>query len=179
MTATTTSGAPALLAQLRRSGWTILWLTLVWQAMWRDLSWGNLIGGVIAAAGVTLLFPLPEPTSGIRLKPFAMARFLGVFTWSVLKANVIVAWEVLTPQNRIREGIIGVPLRCDHPVVVTTINHAVNLAPGTMVIDIDMDPCVVYVHVLHLEDPDDVHAEVHQLEELVMAAFGLSPEEAP
>lgn len=179
MTAPSAARAPRLLTDLRRSGWTVLWLTLVWQAMWRDLSWGNLIGGVIAAAGVTLLFPLPEPTSGIRLKPFAMAKFLGVFTWSVLKANIVVAWEVLTPQNRIREGIVGVPLRCDHPVVVTTINHAVNLAPGTMVIDIDMAPCVVYVHVLHLEDPADVHAEVRQLEDLAMAAFGLDPKDEP
>lgn len=161
------------LAQLRRSGWTIVWLTLVWFAMWRDLSWGNLIGGVLAACLVVLLFPLPAPTSGIRLRPAALLRFLGVFVWSVIKANLVVAWEVLTPQNRIREGIVGVPLACDHPVVVTTINHAINLAPGTMVIDIDMNPCVVYVHVLHLDDPDAVHAEVHELEALAMAAFGL------
>jgi multicomponent Na+:H+ antiporter subunit E len=72
-----------------------------------------------------------------------------------------------------------VPLRTDHPVVVTTINHAVNLAPGTMVVDIDDDPTVVYVHVLHLEDPADVHAEVHQLEDLVLAAFGLDTSEVP
>lgn len=159
--------------RLRRSAWSIAWLTLAWMAMWRDVTWGNLIGGLVAGAAIVLLFPLPASTSTIRLRPIAMVRFLAVFGWSVLKANIVVAWEVLTPRNRIREGIIGVPLDCDHPLVLTAINHAVNLAPGTMVVDIDRDPTVVYVHVLHLDDPGSVHAEVHQLERLAMAAFGL------
>ena len=167
------------LRELRRSVWTIAWIMFVWVAMWRDVSWGNLLAGFFAGAGIILLFPLPAPTSGIRIKPLPMIRFLLVFTVSVVRANFIVAWEVLTPRNRIREGIIGVPLRTDHPVVVTTINHAVNLAPGTMVVDIDKDPTVVYVHALHLEDPADVHAEVHQLEDLVLAAFGLDASEVP
>lgn len=165
------------LKELRRSAWTIGWLMFVWVALWRDVSWGNLLAGFFAAAGIILIFPLPAPTSGIRIKPIAMIKFLLVFAISVVRANFIVAWEVLTPKNRIREGIIGVPLRTDHPVVMTTINHAVNLAPGTMVIDIDDDPAVVYVHVLHLDDPADVHDEVRQLEDLVLAAFGLDAEE--
>lgn len=163
-------------AELRRSLWTIVWLTAAWLALWRDLSWANVIGGLVAATGILLLFPLPPPRSGVRIKPIPMARFLAVFAWSVIRANFVVAWEVLTPRNRIREGIVGVPLSCDHPVVVTTINHAVNLAPGTMVIDIDEDPSVVYVHALHMEDPADVHAEVQHLERLVLAAFGLASE---
>ncbi len=161
------------LRELRRSAWTIAWLMFVWVALWRDVSWGNLLAGFFAGAGIILLFPLPAPTSGIRIRPLPMIKFLLVFAASVVRANLVVAWEVLTPTNRIREGIIGVPLRTDHPVVVTTINHAVNLAPGTMVIDIDDDPAVVYVHVLHLEDPDDVHEEVRRLEDLALAAFGL------
>lgn len=168
-------GLTERLGRLRASTWSVVWLTLVWLAMWRDLSWANLLSGVVAAVLIVLLFPLPAPASGISVKPIPMLRFLAIFGASVLRANVIVAWEVLTPRNRIREAIIGVPLRTDHPVVVTVVNHAVNLAPGTMVVDIDDDPTVVYVHVLHLEDPADVHAEVRQLETLTLAAFGLEP----
>ncbi|MEO1060623.1 MAG: Na+/H+ antiporter subunit E [Actinomycetota bacterium] len=168
------------LRSLQRSIWALIWLTFVWVALWRDVSPGNLVAGLLVASGIILVFPLPKSTMGIDLNPLAMVKFLLVFAASVVRANFIVAWEVLTPRNHIREGIIGVPLRTNHPVVVTTINHAINLAPGTMVIDIDDDPSepfVVYVHVLHLDDPADVHDEVRRLEDLILAAFGIGTEE--
>lgn len=157
----------------RHAAWSILWLTFVWVALWRDLSWGTIAAGVIAAAVVLTLFPVPAPRWGIRVRPLAMAKFLAVFGFSVIKGSVIVAWKVLTPQNPVEEGIIGVQLSTDHPVLVTTINHAVTLAPGTMVIDIAEHPSIVYVHVLDLTDASAIRADVRRLERLALAAYGL------
>jgi hypothetical protein len=50
--------------------------------------------------------------------------------------------------------------------------NAVSLTPGTLTLDVDPDPPVLYVHVLHLRDVDRLRREVAPLELLVTQAFG-------
>lgn len=159
-----------------RTAWMLAWLTFAWVALWRDFSWGTAVAGFLAAAGVLTLARLPASPWGVRVQPFAAAKFLVLFVASVVRASVVVAWRVLSPWNHVREGIVGVRLRTAHPVVITTVNHAITLAPGTMVIDIHHNPTVVFVHVLDLDDPATIHADVHRLEALAKAAFGLQPD---
>jgi multicomponent Na+:H+ antiporter subunit E len=148
-----------------------IWCVVVWIVLWRDLSWANVVSGVVVAAAVLALFPFVRPAERLRLRPVALVRFLAVFAWSVVKANLIVAWEVVTPRNRINEGVVAVPLSSDAPAVITLVSHAIGLAPGTMVIDIERDPTVLHVHVLHLRSVEAVRAEVLELERLVLAAI--------
>ncbi len=158
---------------MRRDVLAFVWLVAAWQALWRDPSVANVVGGALVAAALLALFPFPDAPGGLRPRPVAMLRLLWVFTTSVIKANLVVAWEVITPGSRVAEGIIGVELGHDHPMVTTVVNHAVNLSPGTFVVDVEDDPTVLYVHALHLDDPDELRAEVRRLGDLVVEAFGL------
>lgn len=150
-----------------------IWLVAVWVALWRDVSAANVVSGVVVSAGVIWLFP-PERRATLTVKPLALARFVLAVAWSIVRANVVVAWEVVTPSNRINEGVVAVELASSHPVVITLVSHAIGLAPGTMVIDVDKgedrEASLLYVHVLHLREVDDVRREVLDLERLALAA---------
>ena len=37
----------------------IVWLTAVWVFLWGDLSWGNVVNGVLLAFCVHVAFPMP------------------------------------------------------------------------------------------------------------------------
>ena len=111
------------------------WLVVVWFALWRDISVANLVSGLVVAVTVVWLFAPHPPTEGLRIRPLAFLRFLGASAASIVRANVVVAWEVVTPTNQINEGVVAVDLASRHPVVITLISHAIILAPGTMVID--------------------------------------------
>ena len=151
----------------------VVWLTAAWIAFWRDLSAANVITGLLLSAVLLALFPYEPRHRPLRLRPVALLRFLAVVAWSVLKANAAVAWEVVTPGNRVREGITAVVLSTDEPIVITAVSHAIILAPGTMVIDIDAGPpTVLYVHALHLRSFEVVRDEVRRLETLALSAFG-------
>lgn len=148
-----------------------IWCVVVWVVLWRDLSWANVVSGTLVTVAVLALFPFVRPAERLRVRPVALLRFLAVFAWSVVKANLIVAWEVVTPRNRINEAVVAVPLSTDAPAVITLVSHAIGLAPGTMVVDIEQDPTVLHVHVLHLRSVEAVRAEVLELERLVLAAI--------
>lgn len=151
----------------------VAWLTVVWLALWRDVTFGNITSGVVLAAVVVGLFP-PENAARVVIRPVAMVRFVGATAMSIVRANVVVAWEVVTPSNRINEGVVAVELRSNDPVVITNVSNAIILAPGTMVVDIERGdgdrPTILYVHVLHLRRIEDVRRDVQRLEALARAA---------
>ena len=89
---------------------THVWLVVVWMALWGDLSVANLLGGIIAAFLATRIIPA-RPASGLlTVRPLALLRLGLYFVWKMVEASAIVAWEVVTPRNRIPEGIVAVPV---------------------------------------------------------------------
>jgi multicomponent Na+:H+ antiporter subunit E len=155
---------------MRRSLLVIAGSTVVWLVLWRDLSWANLLSGLLLSVGALGLFPFARPPRRLRVNPVALVRFVVISAWAIVRANVVVAWEVVTPKNRVNEGVVAVPLRTDAPVVITMVSHAIGLAPGTMVVDIEHGPTVLHVHVLHLRSVEEIRESVLQLEELALAA---------
>lgn len=157
---------------MRRSPLHVAWLLAVWLALWGNISAANALSGLVVALLVVRFLSPPATARAGRVRPGATLRLLVYFVVKLVEANVIVAWEVLTPRNRIAEGIVAVPLRSDSDVLLTVLADAITLTPGTLTVHVHRNPSVVYVHVLHLEDAAKVRAEVQHLEQLVLAAFG-------
>lgn len=155
----------------------ILWLTTVWVALWGDLTFANVAGGVLVATALTVLLPAPGDQRRVadgraQVRPLAAIHFAAWFAWKLVEANVIVGWEVLTPRNRINEGVVAVPLHGCSDGLTSLVASCVSLTPGTLVLDVAVDPLVLYVHVLHLRTIEEVRTEVQTLEHLAIRAFG-------
>lgn len=150
-----------------------LWLTGLWILLWRDPSGGNVVGGLLAAALVLVMFPARGPEQRDHtLRPVRLVQFVGWFAWQLLVANLVVAREVVTRRDRIRSGIVEVPVHGCSDLVVTIVADAITLTPGTMTLEISRDPPALYVHVLHLYDLDRVRRDIRTLQRLVVGAIG-------
>jgi multicomponent Na+:H+ antiporter subunit E len=156
---------------------TLLWLLVVWLALWEELSITNVLSGLLLAVLLLVLFPVRERPEARRqpmaFRPARVVQLLAYFLWKLVEANVVVAWEVITPNNEgVQEGIVAVPLTGASDTVVTIVANAISLTPGTLTIEIDRGPTVLYVHVLHLRNMDRVRVDVLRLEVRVLRAFG-------
>jgi len=160
----------------------IVWLVAVWVALWRDLSAANIVSGLLIAVGVSWLWPHENDGDTLQFRPVAMLRVVATSFVAIVRANLYVAWEVITPKNDINEGVVAVELASSNPIVITMVSHAIILAPGTMVIDIDKSegegPTILYVHVLHLRSVEAIRNEVLELEALALAALSASSDPA-
>lgn len=149
-------------------GWTGVWV-----ALWRDLSFANVLAGAVIANLLLLIFP---PRTMVANQGYvsvgALFRFTAFLAKEILQANVIVAWEVVTPTNKINEGIVAIPIRGVSEGLVTLVANCISLSPGTLTLDTRSDPSTIYVHVLHLHDIDAVRRNVQHLEMLAIEAFG-------
>ncbi|CAN5526212.1 Na+/H+ antiporter subunit E [soil metagenome] len=149
------------------------WLTFMWVALWGSATPANVLSGLVAAAVLLAIFPAGTRRSrSYVLRPAKILRFLGYFVWKLVEANLILAWEVITPRNRINEGIVAVPLRGCSDGLVTVVANTITLTPGSLTLEVAGEPPVLYVHVLHLHDIEAVRRDVVKLEALIVSAFG-------
>jgi multicomponent Na+:H+ antiporter subunit E len=148
------------------------WLVTVWVALWGPLTTATVAGGLVVAVGLQIVLPTRGWRAGFALRPLAALHFVGYFLVKLVEACVVVAIEVVTRRDRIRTGVVAVPLLGASDVLVTLVADAVTLTPGTLTLEVDRDPPTLYVHVLHLRDVEAVRREIRHLEVLAVRAFG-------
>ena len=79
--------------------------------------------------------------------------------WDIVVANLAVARRVLGPV-RLKPGFIEVPLDVTQPDVVALLASIIAITPGTVVADVDGARTRILVHVLDLDDPGVLVAEI-------------------
>lgn len=148
------------------------WLAAVWVFLWGDVSPGTAIAGAVVAAGVMASVRGTRATTHGTVRPLHALRFLGYFLYKLVEASAVVAWEVITPRNRINEGIVAVEIDDVSDALLTVIANAISLTPGTLTIDVHRNPNVLFVHVLHLRSVEQTCREVRVLQRYAVRAFG-------
>lgn len=155
---------------------TVVWLTVVWVALWEDISWANLVGGVAAGAFVIFLIPVRPRDATYGFRPLAFLYLVAYFTWELVRASAILAWEVITPLNRINAAVLAVPLHSRARGIVTMVANMVSLTPGTLTLEVEETTMTLVIHVLHLKTVAESRRSVLYLEQLALAAFPLREE---
>lgn len=79
-------------------------------------------------------------------------RYLIVFLFEVVKANVDVVKIVLSPKLNMTPGIIAYKMEVKTDAGITLLANSITLTPGTLSVDISEDRKTLYIHALHIED---------------------------
>lgn len=156
---------------MRRVAATVVWLTAVWVALWEDVTWANVLTGLLIAYLITRRIRVGPAKVRHGFRPQAFLALVAYFIRELVKASIIVAWEVITPGVRINPAVVSVRLRTRSPFIATTVANLNSLTPGTMTLELDEETMTLFIHVLHLESIQASRRAIHHLEALVMAAF--------
>jgi multicomponent Na+:H+ antiporter subunit E len=171
---------PARARRVRRRGPqlpVVVWLTLVWVALWGDLSVANVLGGLAVAVVVSLVFPLPPLQLGLRVNPVRLGWLVLHFLADVVVASAEVAWVTMQLGRRPRNAVIEVDLSTRSDFVLTVVAEMVSLVPGSLVVEARRSTHTLFLHVLDARDMSGVEkmrAQVFALE--LRASRALGPE---
>ncbi|WP_433118782.1 Na+/H+ antiporter subunit E [Micromonospora sp. CA-246542] len=155
------------------------WLVLVWNLLWGEINLANIIGGLLVGGAVLLFFPLPAVTFGGRLRPGALLAFAGRFVVQLVTASLHIARIAVQPGYRPRGAIIAVPLRVRTDLNLALTAEAVSLVPGTLILKVDREPGVLYLHVLDTHGPADLalaRDRTLEVERRIVRAVGTADE---
>lgn len=149
-----------------------LWLTTLWLVLWRSTSPGAVVSGLVLAVSLTWVVRRSDDhRERHRVRPLALLRYFGHMVVALVRSNVALAREVLTPTDYTRPGLLEVRLPPSSELVLTVIANSITLTPGTMTLALDPNSSTLRIHVLHLRDVDAARAEVEDLHRLVSAAL--------
>jgi multicomponent Na+:H+ antiporter subunit E len=154
--------------------WVLCWLMLVWILLWGSLSPANIVGGLAIAVVITVLLPLPVvPVEG-RLHPLSLLWLVLVVAWQLVLSSVQVAWLSIKPGPPPLTAVLRAHLAIKSDLVLVLAVNIFNLVPGSIVLEIDQERRLIYMHVLDVGSEKAVarfYRQVELTERLLVAAF--------
>jgi len=83
-----------------------------------------------------------------------MLSFILFFLKELVKANLQVAYDVITPKFFMKPGIVKIPLDAKSDLEITLLANLITLTPGTLSLDVSADKKVLYVHAMYIKDKE-------------------------
>jgi multicomponent Na+:H+ antiporter subunit E len=152
----------------------LIWLTLVYCWLWGQITVGNVLAGLVVGVLIIMLLPLPRvPVSG-RVHPMSCLRLIGLVAYLSFESSLQVAWLAVRRAPPPVTGVLRVRLAVQSDLVLVLCCDAINLIPGTMVLELDRARRVVYVHVLDVGSDkavDYFYETTRRIERAFIAAF--------
>lgn len=136
-------------------------LSLAWTALQGELSLTNLLTGYglgyLVLNGLTRGGVLSRQFGG---KVGAFLRLFALLNWELIKANVRLTRDVVRPSHAMSPGVIRVPLEVCTDTEILLLSALINLTPGSVVLDVAEDRRALYVHVMHMDDPETSRRDI-------------------
>lgn len=129
---------------------------LLWLALTFNLGLPNIIVGLVAALITTLVFGKQFLTDSAKFfqpqRYFWIIIYIFVFIWECIKANLDVAYRVLSPTMPIKPGIVKVKSTLKTDIAKTFLANSITMTPGTITVDVVDDE--FYIHWIYVGNKD-------------------------
>lgn len=129
-------------------------LTFLWVALTGNFQFPNYVFGfAVSFLLLRITTQGRKEAKYFRIVPKVIS-FIFFFLYELLKSNLEVAYEVLTPKHHMTPGIVRVPLDASTDIEISFLANLISLTPGTLSLDVSTDKKVLYVHSMYIKDRD-------------------------
>jgi len=130
-----------------------VWIVLTWPPNAQEGFVGLFIAALVACLTGDMFVKRPYVFKQPR-RYLYLLRYMPLFVWECIKANIDVAYRVSHPDMPIKPGIVKVTTRLKSDTGLTFLANTITLTPGTMSVDIDRENGCLYIHWIHVRDVD-------------------------
>lgn len=148
--------------------WNIM-LALVWVSLTGNFSAAGMLSGFVFGYLVLVFIArLSGETTGYTRKIPMVISFVFFYIWELIKSNVRVAYEVLTPPHSMKPGVIGLPLEAKSDAAITILANLITMTPGTLSLDLSSDRRMLFIHAMYIDDEETLRRDLKDLERRVI-----------
>lgn len=131
-----------------------LLLSFIWVALTGSMYYTNFLFGFLLGFGILWIMNRNDSDRRYFYKVPRIVSFVFYFLYQMIKANVQVAYDVMTPRYFMRPGIVRYPMNANTEMEINLLSMMISLTPGTLILDISEDKKTMYIHVMYLDDPE-------------------------
>lgn len=97
------------------------------------------------------------------LKAYHFFLFLWFYLGKLIVANLVIAYDILTPKMGFNPGMIEVDLKPSSHFGMLMLSNLVSMTPGTLSTELDLEGRKLFVHVLYLDRRESIVKEIQQI----------------
>ena len=79
-------------------------------------------------------------------------EFLLFYLWELILANVVIAYDAVTPTHYMRPAVIHMPLSSRSDLSIFIVANLISMTPGTLSLDVSSDKSTLYIHCMYVDD---------------------------
>ena len=132
-----------------------LLLSFIWVALTGSMYYTNFLFGFMLGFGILWIMNRNDSDHRYFFRVPKVLSFILYFLVQIVKANVQVAYDVMTPKYFMKPGVVRYPLNAATELEINLLSTMISLTPGTLILDISEDKKILYIHVMYLNDPED------------------------
>ncbi|MGM0944084.1 MAG: Na+/H+ antiporter subunit E [Bacteroidota bacterium] len=137
-----------------------LLLSLIWVAITGTFTVQNFVFGFILSFFLLWITSTNRRENKYFTRIPKLIGFILFFLYELIKANVEVAYDVITPKHFMKPGIVKIPLDAKSDLEITLLANLISLTPGTLSLDVSDDRKVLYVHAMYVNDREEFIADI-------------------
>lgn len=130
-------------------------LSLIWVALTGNFTGVNFLFGFILSFCMMWVMARKKADNSYFTRGPKVVAFILFFLKELVKANIQVAYDVMTPTFYMKPGIIRIPLSVKTDLEITLLANLITLTPGTLSLDVSDDKKVLYVHAMYIHDKEE------------------------
>ncbi|RZS57466.1 multisubunit sodium/proton antiporter MrpE subunit [Microcella putealis] len=150
-------------------------LVIFWMLLWGSTTPLTILTGIVLAVLVTRVLYLPRVVLAPRVNPWWFIMFLAVFFGQLVTASFQVAFQAVFARRIQKNAVITAQLHTRSDFILTSTAIAISLVPGSVVLEIDREHAILYVHVLGADSPEKIdraRATIIETERRLLRALG-------
>lgn len=163
----------------RVSPWAVLWLTVVWVMLWGAITPMSVVGGMLVAVIVLVLFPLPHVLMRLRPRFWPLIVLIARYSYDLVTASIQVAWLSIRPGEMAGGVVMDMELMGDDELLQVLVGLMTTLVPGSVVIELDPSNRVLTLHALDVhtrQEAEGMRRRVRAQEARILRALHPDPE---
>ncbi|MCD6423583.1 MAG: Na+/H+ antiporter subunit E [Elusimicrobia bacterium] len=141
---------------MKKKIFVFLLLLFVWVLLALPFDIQNFLLGVFVSLFTTLVFGDAVPDDVLKFlsikRIFAFIKYIFVFLYYMILANLDVMYRVLHPALPIKPGIVKAKTRLTSKFARTMLANSITLTPGTLTVDIEGEN--LYIHWINVKSAD-------------------------
>ena len=94
------------------------------------------------------------------LKIPKLISFLLFYLKELLLANLRVAHDAITPTHHMRPALLAIPLDARTDFEILLFANLMTMTPGSVTVDVSTDRRTLYLHVMYVEDGDEIRRSI-------------------
>lgn len=148
-------------------------LAVAWVFITGGFSVLNGVFGFVLGLAALSLIREQVGTVGYVRRIRRVTALASLFLYELLLSALRVFKLVLTPDlSKLEPGFVAYPLTVDRDYEISMLANLITLTPGTLSVDVSDDRRTLYIHAIHVPDPEELRTDIaNGFERKILEAF--------